>query len=343
MSINLIKINPLISSGWDDAVLKSPQPQFFHQSCWLKTLIDTYNFKPLCFIIQDGGGGTVPFLVIKSLKEKKKAVALPFSDGCDILCSGIKEDELVTTLLKIAKEEKLDRLEFKGVTGFKPFAEVSHSYYGHKLQLSKDEKKLWKNLSSSKQRNIKKSRKENISVTFHNEIDSVKEYYRLHCITRKRHGLPPQPMRFFESIQSNILTKGFGEIGLAKIENTTVAGALYLFSKKEVLYKFGASDKNLQFLRANDLLMWEAILRYAQRNFAHFSFGKTEKYHDGLCRFKEGFGAEQIIMNDFCYNVKTGNLVKDAPGVHGFHNKVFELMPIPLLKFCGEILYKYST
>jgi len=33
------------------------------------------------------------------------------------------------------------------------------------------------------------------------------EYYRLHCLTRKRHGLPPQPTGFFQKIQEHIIAK----------------------------------------------------------------------------------------------------------------------------------------
>ncbi len=341
--LNLIQINPLISSSWGEALSNNPNPQFFHHSFWLKTLIDTYRFKPLCFMIQSDKGYTIPFLVVTTLKGKKKAVALPFSDGCDIQCGNIRHDELVATLLSIAKQEKLDRLDFKGTSSFQPSFEPSHSYYGHKLQLTKDEKKLWKNLASSKQRNIKKAQREIITVTFNNNLQSMREYYRLHCITRKRHGLPPQPVRFFDAIHENIISKGYGEVALGYAEKSAIAGAIYLFSGSEVLYKFGASDKNLQHMRVNDLLMWDAINRYAQKGFKTFSFGKTEKFHEGLCRFKEGFGAERVVMDDYCYDVLTGNLIKDAPSVHGIHNKIFRRMPVPLLKLCGEILYRFNA
>ena len=342
--MNLIQINPLVSPQWDKAVLNSPSPQFFHLSCWTKTLIDTYNFKPLCFMLQtDKEECTIPMVIVRSLKGKKKGIALPFSDGCDIHCEGIPHSELAKRLLGVAREQKLHRLEFRGTVRFRPSEEPSHSYFGHHLQLTIGEKLLWKNLSSSKKRNIKKSQSQNTTVAFHNGHSAVREFYRLHCITRKRHGLPPQPVSFFDNIYRNIIQKNTGEVALAYSGNTIVAGAVYLFSKSEVLYKFGASNKDLQHMRANDLLMWEAINRYAQKGFKTLSFGKTEKFHEGLWRFKEGFGASRVIMNDYCYDVKSGKKVKDSPSVHGIHNAVFRRMPIGLLRLSGEILYKYSA
>jgi hypothetical protein len=81
MSINLIQINPLVSPQWDEAVLNSSYPQFFHLSCWIKTLAETYNFKPLCFMVPEEYGCTIPILKVKTLSGRKKAVALPFSVG----------------------------------------------------------------------------------------------------------------------------------------------------------------------------------------------------------------------------------------------------------------------
>lgn len=339
--MNLIQINPLISPQWDETVLNSSSPQFFHLSCWIRTLAETYNFKPLCFILPEERGCTIPMLIVKTLSGKKKAVALPFSDGSDIHCKENNHDELVDRLLSISRDEKIDRLELLGFKEFKPSGEPSHSYYGHRLELTNDEKKLWKKLSSSKQRNIKKAQREEVTVAFHNDSESIREFYRLHCITRKRHGLPPQPVRFFDAILNYIVGKGSGEVALARSGKEIIAGALFLFCKSEVLYKFGASDKSFQNMRSNDLLMWEGIRRYTQKGYSTFSFGKTESFHEGLCRFKEGFGSERIDLCDHIYNVNSRKKIKESPGVYGFHNRIFQNMPLPLLRLSGEILYKY--
>lgn len=341
-NFNLIQLNPLISSQWDEAILNSSSPQFFHLSSWIRTIADTYKFQPFCFLILSDQRCTIPMIIVKTLTGKKKAVALPFSDRCDIQTE-VNQGELVLRLLSIAKEEKIDRLEFRGTTQFNPPGEPSHTYFGHVLRLTPDVKQLWKNLSSSKQRNIRKAHRESINITFQNNYESVREFYRLHCITRKRHGLPPQPMAFFDKIYENILKNGSGEIALAYSEDNIIAGALFLFFKTEALFKFGASNKELQNVRANDLLLWEAISRYALKKIEKFSFGKTEKYHEGLSRFKESFGASRELLNDHIYDVKSGRKLVNSPKVHGFHNKIFQKMPVPILRLCGELFYRYSS
>src|SRR4030066_163040 len=48
-----------------------------------------------------------------------------------------------------------------------------------------------------KKRNIKKSEREGVEVKILNSLESLNEFYKLNCITRKKHGLPPQPYNFF--------------------------------------------------------------------------------------------------------------------------------------------------
>jgi lipid II:glycine glycyltransferase (peptidoglycan interpeptide bridge formation enzyme) len=156
-------------------------------------------------------------------------------------------------------------------------------------------------------------------------------------------GLPPQPISFFYSIFQNIIAKGRGEIALVKVKNTSIAGALFLFSENEVLYKYGASDKSFQHMRANDILFWESIKRFAENGYKTLNFGKTEKFHEGLCRYKDGFGGMRFELYDYIYNVSTGKKLVDAPMVKGIYNNIFRIMPIPMLRFCGKLLYKYSA
>ncbi len=344
MSSELLQaIDPLSGTEWDSLVDQTAEPQFFHYSSWAKTLIDTYSFKPLFYSTVSEKSCTMPFIQVKSLKGKKKAIALPFSDGCDIVCKSIYHEKLVNALLGEAKRLGLDTLEFRGTETFAPLGEPSHSYWGHRLDLTVGEKKLWADLASSTRRNIRKAQKESVSVAFHDDLKSVHEFYRLHCITRKRHGLPPQPIRFFDNIHKHLISGGKGKVALATAGGKVVAGAVYLFTKKSALFKFGASDKNQQHFRANDLVMWEAIRSFSEKGYKVMSFGKTEKYHEGLCRYKEGFGGVRVQLNDHVYDVSSGKKLLEAPSVHGIHNKVFRRMPISILRFCGEMLYRYSA
>ncbi len=73
-----------------------------------------------------------------------------------------------------------------------PFA----TYFGHTLDLSKGEEQIFKGLRDSTRRNIRKAVNQNVTVRISREPEAMREFYRLNCMTRKEHGLPPQPFFF---------------------------------------------------------------------------------------------------------------------------------------------------
>ena len=87
--------------------------------------------------------------------------------------------------------------------------------------------------------------------------------------------------------------------------------------------------------------MWEAIKWYAQNGFKHFSFGRTDLDHEGLLQFKQGWGTNENIIKYYKYNFQKSSFISERSKLTGFHNKVFNVTPIPLLKFVGSMLYKH--
>ncbi len=172
-------------------------------------------------------------------------------------------------------------------------------------------------------------------------LEAVQVFYRLNCITRKRHGLPPQPWHFFKSVYDHVISKGHGMVALAYHKGEPIAGAIYFHFGKKALYKYGASDKRHQNLRANDLIMSEAIKWYNKNKYENFSFGRTDPNNSGLMQFKAGWGARERIIKYYKYDLKKNAFIKAAPHPKRIYNGVFNNTPIPLLKIFGSVLYKH--
>ncbi len=128
---------------------------------------------------------------------------------------------------------------------------------------------------------------------------------------------------------------------LASYKKKVIAGAIYFHFGKKATFKYGASDIKYQQLRANNLVMWEAIKFYCQSGYEKFCFGKTESEHKGLLQFKNGWGAREHTIKYYKYDLRSDKYVKDGSLVSGFHNKVFRKMPIPLSKMISSLSYKY--
>jgi len=212
---------------------------------------------------------------------------------------------------------------------------------GHILNLSQSEKEIFSHFRDSTKRNTKKAIKEGVEVKIHHSLESVNEFYRLNCLTRKEHGLPPQPFNFFKKIYDHIISKNLGMVVLASFDQENVAGAIYFHLGEKAVFKYGASDTNFHHLRPNNLVMWEAIKWYSQNGYKSLCFGRTEPENQGLIQFKSGWGTTEQPIHYYRYNFKKETFVPGHLKTTGFHNRLFRNMPIPILNRVGALLYRH--
>jgi CelD/BcsL family acetyltransferase involved in cellulose biosynthesis len=343
--IEKIKIvNPVDIPDWDKQILRCPDYSFFHTSSWSKVIADTYNYQPCYFTIQNNGvlKATIPLMVVKSRLTGKRAVSLPFTDYCEPLISENNLfDDLYKEIIDFSKERGLKFIELRGGQTFFNGVGASAFDYNHTLDLTFDEEGLFKNFSSNTKRNIKKAMREGVRVEISNSRSALEEFYQMNCVTRKKHGLPPQPKKFFDNLFTYIISEGKGFVAIGEWNNLTVAGAIYLLIGKKVIYKFGASYMKYQNLRANNLVMWDAIKYCKNMEYDSFCFGRTEPDNEGLRKFKLGWGTKEEVMNIYKYDLTKNNFISIDTKTSGFHNKIFSNTPLPLLKIFGSVSYRH--
>ena len=104
------------------------------------------------------------------------------------------------------------------------------------------------------------------------------QFVALHGMTRRRHGLPPQPASFFRNIERELIATGAGFVVTAETGGRAAAAAVFLHSGTAGIYKFSASDRSCWELRPNNLVVWEGICALVRegvipdnsRNHNHF-------------------------------------------------------------------------
>lgn len=342
-SLNIQLLNPLETPGWDDLLLTSDRATFFHTTAWARVLSESYGYKPLYFSVVDNGHlvGLIPVMEIDSFLTGKRGVSLPFTDICHPIGETHQTfNALLDAATQRGRSNGWNYLELKGGgplidKGAEPCAE----HFIHMLHLDGGEDRVKRSLRNSTHRNIRKAEREGVQVSFQNTLDAVAAFYRLHCLTRKRHGLPPQPWHFFQKVYEHIIATGNGIVVAAAHGGKVVAGAVYFFFKNRALFKFGASDRSFQHLRANNLVMWEAIRFFSRNGYQSLHFGRTEPSGKGLLQFKRGWGAEEnkiayyrLDLNENASHIRNGHLPFAS---------VFRILPMPLLKLAGSMLYRH--
>lgn len=342
------RVDPLADPAWDTRLAACPGATCFHGAAWAGVLHATYGFRPVYFT--QGGpdkiAALLPLMEVDSWLTGRRGIALPFTDECAPL--GVHDAAAMAPLhaaaLAYARQRGWKYLECRGGRALFGDAPASTSFHGHRLALQAGtEDQLLAGTDPATRRAVRKAEQTGLTVTFSTEPAAVRTFHALLGLTRRRHGLPVQPFRFLAEIQQRMLARQQGVVVLAHHGAIPVAAAVFLHFHRQALYKFGASDERWQHLRANNLVMWEAIKWHRRQGFADLDFGRTSLGNAGLRRFKLGWSATEHRIDYVRQEPSSGAYVTVPDGAAGWHNRIFRHLPVSLSRLAGSLLYKHAA
>ena len=335
-------VNPASNPDWDRLVSLHPEACIFHSAAWSRVLSRTYAHQPvyLCCSHQGSLAALVPMMEIHSALTGRRGVCLPFSDYCCPLIFNKDAHSLVIDqLVKVAQERKWRYFEVRGGPAPHVSATPAVGFYGHTLDLRCGAETVIAQSEGSVRRALRKAARSGLSVEAGGE--GMPDFYKLHVQTRRRHGLPPQPLSFFMNIAEEIIKPGAGLIVLARSGSIPVAGAVFFQFGGKAFYKFGASNKAYQEFRGNDLVMREGIERLARQGCETLHFGRTSIGNDGLRRFKRAWGTIEERLEYFKFDMLKSAWVAHRDNAKGFYNAVFGRLPIVVNRLAGAMIYPH--
>jgi lipid II:glycine glycyltransferase (peptidoglycan interpeptide bridge formation enzyme) len=272
----------------------------------------------------------------------RRGVSLPFSDFCDALL--FDEDTqgfVVAELSQLARQARWKFFELRGSTLHQASASPSAVFYGHEIDLSLGAEPLFARFADSVRRAIRKASKSGIVAEVSRSREALTIFYQLHLRTRRRHGLPPQPFKFFLNIQKELIENDLGFVILARAASRPIAAAVFFQSGKKALYKYAASDERYQQFRGNDLVLWQGIKFLTQGETRTLHLGRTSFENGGLRKFKLGWAVTEQILHYFRFDV-TANSWLNSTGLPGpLHKEVFGRLPLKLNQLAGAMIYPH--
>jgi hypothetical protein len=338
-------VDPLSDPDWDRVAASHPQSNIFHRTAWARVLCRTYGHRPvyLQFYRENQPVALVPIMQVASPFTGRRGVSLPFSDFCEPLVFGEwGRESLTRKLLELGRARRWRYFELRGGRESLPESAVSgERYYGHKLDLSIGLDRIWDGLQSSVRRAIHKAENSGLVAEVSRTWNVMKAFYRLHVGTRRRHGVPPQPLSFFRNIHEEVITAGLGFVVLARRQLEPTAGAVFFHSGGAALYKFGASDERFQEFRGNNLVMWAGIKQLVGKGFVTMHFGRTANSNDGLRRFKLSWGTEEETIEYFRFPLRRQAWDKNTRDESGLYNKLFSRLPLAVNRLAGALVYPH--
>lgn len=343
--MRLQAVDPNRHPDWDGLLLRGGDSCFFHSSAWARVLSSTYGFKPLYFAAIEAGrlAFLMPFMEIDSPLTGRRGVSLPFTDRCPPYATGGGDDlrEAVTRVMDYGRRAKWRYAEWRDESFFPEGRPAWTSFHFHEIDLRRGEAELFSALGDCCRRNIRKAGGSGVTVRFERSAEAMSEFYRLNVLTRKRHGLPPQPLSFFRNVFEQIILKDMGIVAVAVHGRRAVAASVYFFFSERGLYKYGASDLKHQGLRPNNILMWEALLWLKDKGFLTMDLGRTETGNIGLLRFKRAWGAKETMIRYYRYDFRGKTYVEREKPPNILLTRLFRRTPRPALRLIGRLFYRH--
>ncbi len=343
MSGDVQVVHPGEVQDWDERISSWYDACVFHSRGWAQALEEGMGCRPVYLALRNGSGmrAMLPMMESTTWYRGARAISLPFSDYCPALTTEPHElDRLVNAALAMAPEKHWRQVEFRCALNHPAVAGATTEYIGHSLDLQVSEDQQWRMLRPDVRRAIRKSQAASLSASHDTDEQALRAFYWLQTLTRQRHGLPPQPRHFFHALKTYLLDRGMGTIVLVRRLKKPVAAALFLRFGVHGVFKYGASDATALADRPNDLAMWAGIRWCRAHGVRYLSLGKTSADHAGLRRFKRGWGARELSIPYYRYNVARSRFVPVRDYVSGWHNHIFRRLPVPVLQWAGQVLYR---
>lgn len=345
----IYEIDPLKDPRWSGFVGAHPESSVFHTPGWLEALRRTYGYEPVVFTTSAAGQELANGLAccrIRSWLTGDRLVSLPFADHCQPLV--VDAENLTKLLCGLERDSKREHLKYVEIrplrlhhgslslqTGFRE----DKRFCLHKLDLRPGVDELFRNFhKTAVQQCIGRAQREALAYEEGRSQPLFAKFFQLLLLTRRRHLLPPQPMRWFRNL-ADCLGDAF-KLRVVSRGHVPVAAILTLLHQNSMVYKYGASDARFNNLGGMPLLLWRTI-QEAKASGAHeFDLGRSDFDNSGLITFKNRLGATGSELTYYrsparhSQNTGAGWQIQVA-------KQVFARMPDHVFAATGNLLYKH--
>jgi hypothetical protein len=197
------------------------------------------------------------------------------------------------------------------------------------VDLRLTEEELFKNLSKTHKRHIKKAVSLNISVNFEYTHEELQEFIGIYLSMTTQRGLSYDQSKTYEF--TNSLKTFFDQYHAGRFvivkssEGRVIGGLILVYQGKVVRYYRGASDPAARDLPVMHLAFWESFKLLRQEGFETFDLWGYNHFVDEtdqiffVNQFKRGFGGDYIFYPKkmyFIYNPLQNRIIDLARKVH---------------------------
>lgn len=318
----------------------------FHSKEWLDALKRTYGFRAAVLTTSTPSErltNGLAFCWVQGRMTVRRLISIPFSDHCmPLIDTEENYGHLISRLRQETDQGRAKYLEIRTIAS-SPTAPigltVSRTFCLHRLDLHPSLDELFNAFHDScVRRKIRRAERE--SMTYEDGISEeiLHNFYQLVVRTRRRQGLPPQPLHWFRNIITCL--GSHAKIRLITRGGKPAAGIFTICHKSTMTYKYGCSDPRFHKAGAMQLLMWRAIQEAKENGILEFDMGRTDWCDEGLLGFKDRWSGARSTLSYLRHPAaahprRTGSIAMRIA------RRICTSVPAPVLRAAGSALYRH--
>lgn len=332
-------------AAWLGFVASCPDALPYHHPAWAAVTAEPYGFRAFALALRDSSSEVlagIPVVETHTRPRPKRWISLPYTDSLHPLARDeATRSRLIEALDERRREASIKTAEVRGpLEG--PNVHPLSTAFAHVLELDSDPATVFRAFKRSQiRRRIEGGQQAGTLVRRGEErSDLTRIFYELHTATRRRHGVPVQPKRFFELMWDRIIEPGLGFVLVAEVEGRPAAAAVFLTWNRTVVYKYSAALPDLFRFRPVHLLLWQAIEWGCLNGYRAFDFGRSEITDQGLREFKRGWGTEERALR---YSVLADRRPSGSVRPPRVLETAIRHSPPFVTRLLGEVFYRYAA
>ena len=315
--LSLVPCAEIDRAEWDSLLTRCPDASIFHTWDWQELLGEIYGVSVRrCFIVLDGEAiGCFPYCStsrggLRIAASPLMGWATPYL-GPVLSVSGVDVSSLVCEMIRA------EGCEYSELTAFDPEAVSRLAGHGYRTSarttlladLAVGEEALWKGVSKSTRRQIKKAEKEGVVAEDVRWADIADRYWEMAVETyRRSRRHPPIPKKMFQLLSERFEAAQRVKILAAKRDGEILAAKVILLYEGRMHWWDGVSGRRFPSFSPHGLLNWESIRWGSNNGFSVCDFGGANDPQ--IARFKGSFGgrAHELVYGYRNHSVRSSLL-----------------------------------
>jgi hypothetical protein len=320
---------------WDDFVRGHPDGSVYHLSDWARVMKRAFGYAVRSLAVRNSGGGiaaVVPLFEVRGLTGRR-LVGVPFRDRGGILAAHPDAERAALSAVRklfadsgaagvVLKSCSKVNEDLARALGFSVTKYWVHSV----MPLQRGD--LWRRIGKKNRNMVRQARKNGLSVEWRRGAEHAEAWHRLHRETQSRLGVPVFPRALFEAILDE--GRNWARLLLIVGPKGPVAGGLFFDFAGRYIYGYSASTLPGQEMRANDLMLFEALGEAERSGAGWFDFGSDSPRQSSLLVFKEKWGAETTLTTVLSIPASNEERSDSSSGLYSLARLVGRHLPSPV-------------